>query len=296
MSKQIYQAKERQIDMTDEIILISQLRKCLQQKGYVMVFDDVWKTEFWEIVKHALPCNDRGSRIIIITRSDLIGVSCKESLSDQVPKLQPLSEDKGLGIVLWKGISIQVSGVLSQRVGEAVNEHYAITCRGKSSWCWFINRAGKVEPVEDAWNFKYGSKKNGMDLCASLQNMVQLKGYDGEGLHFEEGGFQKLKRLTLKNLNRLKMVEIDRGSLPVLEQLQIGPCPQMKVPSGIQHLKSLKFLDFYEMQREFVLHLQPNRGKDYWKVNKVITICFSYKIKGEQYQIYKLGEYLWIAI
>jgi disease resistance protein RPM1 len=45
-------------------------------------------------VKHALPCNDRGSRIIISTRSDLIGVSCKESLYDQVYKLQPLSQDK----------------------------------------------------------------------------------------------------------------------------------------------------------------------------------------------------------
>jgi disease resistance protein RPM1 len=97
MARQIYQAKETapgQIDMIDEIKLITQLRKCLQQKRYVVVFDDVWKTEFWEIVKHALPCNDRGSRIIITTCSDLIGVSCKESLSDQVHKLQPLSQDK----------------------------------------------------------------------------------------------------------------------------------------------------------------------------------------------------------
>jgi disease resistance protein RPM1 len=49
MTKQIYQAKEiapGQIDMTNEITLISQLRKCLQQKRYVVVFDDVWKTEF----------------------------------------------------------------------------------------------------------------------------------------------------------------------------------------------------------------------------------------------------------
>jgi disease resistance protein RPM1 len=87
------------------------------------------------------------------------------------------------------------------------------------------------------------------------------------------------------------MVEIDRGSLPILEQLEIGPCPQMKeVPSGIQHLKNLKILDFYEMHREFVLHLQPDRGKDYWEVKKVTTIRFIYRIKGECYQIYKLGE------
>jgi disease resistance protein RPM1 len=49
MTKQIYQAREtalRQIDMMDEITLISQLRKYLQQKRYVVVFDDVWKIEF----------------------------------------------------------------------------------------------------------------------------------------------------------------------------------------------------------------------------------------------------------
>jgi disease resistance protein RPM1 len=45
-------------------------------------------------VKHALPYNDRGSMIIITTCSDLIGVSCKESLFNQVHKLQPLSQDK----------------------------------------------------------------------------------------------------------------------------------------------------------------------------------------------------------
>jgi disease resistance protein RPM1 len=97
ITKQVYCEQEMalgQIDMMDEITLISQLRKYLQQKRYVVVFDDVWKIEFWEIVKHALPRNDRGSRIIITTRSDLVGVSCKESLFDQVHKLQPLSQDK----------------------------------------------------------------------------------------------------------------------------------------------------------------------------------------------------------
>ncbi|KAE7996012.1 hypothetical protein FH972_000761 [Carpinus fangiana] len=115
--------------------------------------------------------------------------------------------------------------------------------------------------------------------------------YNGEQLHFEEGGFRKLKKLTLRELKTLKMVEIDKGSLPNLVQLDIGPCPLMKeVPAGIQHLKSLKILDFYEMHREFVLRIQPDRGEDYWKVKKVTTIRLMYRIKGERYQIYQLGD------
>ena len=73
--------------------------------------------------------------------------------------------------------------------------------------------------------------------------------YDGKQLHFEEGSFRKLKRLTFRELKTLKMVRIDKGPLPGLEQLEIGPCSHMKeVPIGIQYLKSLKILDFYEMQ------------------------------------------------
>jgi len=140
----------------------------------------------------------------------------------------------------------------------------------------------------------FSSLKEGSLSCVqALPNLVTLflnHAYDGEQLHFEEGGFQKLKKLTLRELKRLKMVEIDKGSLPVLEQLEIGPCPQMKeVPSRIHYLKSLKILNFYEMQREFVIRMLPNTGEDYWKVKKVTTIYLSYRIKGERYQIYKLG-------
>jgi disease resistance protein RPM1 len=137
-------------------------------------------------------------------------------------------------------------------------------------------------------------KEDPLSCVQALPNLITLSlnhAYDGEQLHFKEGSFQKLKRLTLKELKELKMVEIDRGSLPGLEQLEIGPCPQMKeVPYGIHHLNSLKILDFYEMQREFVLRMQPDTCKDYWKVKKVSTIRLKYRIKGERYQIYKLDD------
>jgi disease resistance protein RPM1 len=107
----------------------------------------------------------------------------------------------------------------------------------------------------------------------------------------EKGKFGRLKRLTLRDMKKLKMVEIDKGSLSSLEQLELGPCSQMKeLPSRIQHHESLKLINFYEMQREFVLCIQPDGGEDYWKVQKVTTICLRYRIKGEQYQIYKLGD------
>jgi disease resistance protein RPM1 len=690
MIDQIYQGKEialEQIDMTDEITLITQLRKFLQQKRYVVVFDDVWKTEFWEIVKHALPFNDRGSRIIITTRSDLIGAFCKESFSDHVHKLQPLPQDKAWELfcrkAFWSEFQgccpkelvkmsmdivrkceglplaiVAIGGLLStkekvplewKKLHDSLNSelecnphltnitkilslsYHDLPCYLKSCylyfgifpedysivgerllWLWVAEgfiKGKKGKPLEDIANeylmeliqrnlvqvsfgeidyeanekyrihdllhetilskarelnffqvleaddttshgisrclsihdaredvfetseysrvrsvflfninempnsfivklfkkfkllkvldfedapidylpqevgnlfhLKYLSLRRtkvkilpksvgklynlqtlnvvetavrelpieifrlyklrqilahshdfeikssfysvrgvkvhewvgclnelqelsiieanhhgvglfeelgklsqlrklgisnmtaerGRALCDTIQKMVHLNvlavgsisedeiidlesisspppflkhiyligrlkklpnwipelqnlvalglfyssleeyplscvqalpnlitlslnnAYDGEQLHFEVGSFRKLKKLTLREMEKLKMVKIDKGSLPGLEQLEIGPCPQMKeVPSGIQHLESLKIINFYEMQREFVLRMQPDGGEDYWKVKKVTTIRLKYRIKGERYQIYKLGD------
>ncbi|KAM3694181.1 hypothetical protein ACJW31_07G040800 [Castanea mollissima] len=688
MTKHIYQAKNErapgEIYILDEIMLISQLREYLQQKKYVVVFDDVWKTEFWEVVKHALPCNDRGSRIIITTRCDHIGASCKESSSDQVHKLEPLSQEmawklfcrkafqsefqgccprelvrlsldivrkcEGLPLALvaiggllstkekvpleWKKLHNSLTselqsnphltsitkilslsyhdlpyylkscflyfgifpedysitdsrlfrlwiadgfikakkGITLEEVAEEnltelihrnlvqvtindyeVRKKYRIhdllheiilSKAGELNFCQILEaddssfigksrclsihdgrehvletitysqvrsiflfnineltksfmiklfkkfRLLRVLDFEDApidclpkevgklFHLKYLSLRNtkvkilpkslgklqnlqtlniletpvrelpiaifrlyklrhllahyydleiasslnslqgvkihdglgclkdlqtltlveanhqefglikelgklrqlrtlgisnmtaenGRDLCASLKNMQHLKllvvssisedeildlqslssppqfleqliirgqlekfpnwipelqnlvtlglyfsrlmedplkciqtlpnlinlilnqGYDGEQLHFKEGGFQKLKKLTLRNLVKLKMVKIDRRALPHLEQLEIGPCLQLKeVPSGIQHLKNLTTLDFLELCREFALSIQPDGGQDYWKIKTITTVRFKYRIKGELYQMYKLG-------
>uniref|UniRef100_A0A2N9F6C4 NB-ARC domain-containing protein n=1 Tax=Fagus sylvatica TaxID=28930 RepID=A0A2N9F6C4_FAGSY len=98
-------------------------------------------------------------------------------------------------------------------------------------------------------------------VLQALPNLMDVwlhDGYEGEQLHIEGGGFQKLKSLGLRNLRGLNRLIIDEGSLPLLEKLRIGHCPLLKeVPSGIHHLKSLKHLQFYDMPREFVLSLQP---------------------------------------
>ncbi|KAL0000476.1 hypothetical protein SO802_014257 [Lithocarpus litseifolius] len=117
-----------------------------------------------------------------------------------------------------------------------------------------------------------------LKVIQALPNLMEIRlydGYKGEQLHIEGGGFQKLKLLGLRNLRRLNRLIIDKGDLPLLVKLRIGPCPQLKeMPSGIQNLKSLKFLDFYEMLTELVLSLQPDEGLDFWKVKHVPFVVF----------------------
>ena len=130
-----------------------------------------------------------------------------------------------------------------------------------------------------------------LQALSNLMDLLLYDGYRGEQLHIEGGGFQKLKFLGLRNLGGLNMLIIDKDALPLLEILEIGPSPRLKkVPTGIQHLKSLKKLQFYEMPTEFVLSMQPAEGPEFWKVKHIPSVHFLNRIQGERYKIHKLGD------
>ncbi|XP_034690542.1 disease resistance protein RPM1-like [Vitis riparia] len=94
MSMKFYQARKEPvpegINTMDESSLMTLTRQYLQDKRYVVVFDDVWKLDFWGFIKYVLPENKKGSRIIITTRNDEVASCCKESSFDYIHKLQPL--------------------------------------------------------------------------------------------------------------------------------------------------------------------------------------------------------------
>ncbi|PON47577.1 LRR domain containing protein [Parasponia andersonii] len=107
----------------------------------------------------------------------------------------------------------------------------------------------------------------------NLEILWLNQAYDGEKLHFKEGGFWKLKELELRKLNGLKVVNIDRRSLPLLEVLMIRPTPLLEAWSfEIRHLKNLKSFHIFEIPREFVLGMQPNGDPNYWKIMHVKSV------------------------
>ncbi|KAF7150901.1 hypothetical protein RHSIM_Rhsim02G0079100 [Rhododendron simsii] len=112
----------------------------------------------------------------------------------------------------------------------------------------------------------------------ALPNLIELifyQWYDGEQLYFDVGGFPKLKRLTLQDLGRLNSVIIEEGGLPVLEDLVIRECPQLKeVPSGIRNLTKLKSLLIIGMPTEFYDRMRPDKGQDYWVIQHIPIVKF----------------------
>ena len=122
------------------------------------------------------------------------------------------------------------------------------------------------------------------NLPTLLVLRISCQAYNGEQLHFKIGGFLKLKELYLHHLNILHSLMIDEGALSLLEILSIGPCLKLKeVPSGIQHLRNLKMLEFFDMPKEFEESLDPDQGPHYWLIEFVPVIYLHHKVRTGYY-------------
>ncbi|XP_073308004.1 disease resistance protein RPM1-like [Primulina huaijiensis] len=68
--------------------LKAMVKDFLRQRKFLLVFDDVWSAEAWEGIKHVLPDEEQGSRVIITTRF-------RDTVENDayVYELDPLSEE-----------------------------------------------------------------------------------------------------------------------------------------------------------------------------------------------------------
>ncbi|KEH32914.1 putative P-loop containing nucleoside triphosphate hydrolase, leucine-rich repeat domain, L [Medicago truncatula] len=122
-------------------------------------------------------------------------------------------------------------------------------------------------------------KDDPMQSLKNLPNLLKLSvwddAYDGEILHFQNGGFQKLKELILSYLNRPNSILIEKGALISLEYIRLEKILQLKeVPSGIKHLDKLKIFELSDMPDKFVNSIEPDKGHSYWIIKHVPLVFF----------------------
>ncbi|GMP82901.1 hypothetical protein CsSME_00037012 [Camellia sinensis var. sinensis] len=104
------------LDRMEEIQLINKLRNHLQQKRYVVVFDDVWSINAWESVKFALPDCCCGSRIIFTTRIGDVAASIETA--SHVYHLHPLPEEEAWTLFCNKTFRGKNRGVCPKELEE----------------------------------------------------------------------------------------------------------------------------------------------------------------------------------
>ncbi|XP_047180842.1 disease resistance protein RPM1-like [Vigna umbellata] len=112
------------------------------------------------------------------------------------------------------------------------------------------------------------------DPLESLKDMPSLlvlslsHAYEGQTLHFQSGGFKKLRKLNLEHLWNLNSILIDETALQALEYFELTCLDDLRtVPDGIQHLNKLKFVRVPYMPTQFVEEID-RIGKDKpWRIN-----------------------------
>ncbi|KAL4185737.1 hypothetical protein AMTRI_Chr10g232190 [Amborella trichopoda] len=72
--------------------LMRVLSNHLQERRYLVVFDDIWKTDAWESIEAALPDRKNGSRVVITTRIE--PVASLIASMDSVHYLKPLPKEE----------------------------------------------------------------------------------------------------------------------------------------------------------------------------------------------------------
>ncbi|GAU48389.1 hypothetical protein TSUD_118150 [Trifolium subterraneum] len=130
-----------------------------------------------------------------------------------------------------------------------------------------------------------------LDSLKKLPNLLRLNLWDnafsGESLHFQVGGFPKLKEVDLTRLDRLSSITIDKKALQGLQHFRFKNNPQLKVlPQDLQNLKNLQFLGFAEMPAELVDSIEQG-GPCHWIINHIPLVQIRQN-EGSKFHDYKL--------
>ncbi|CAI8596678.1 unnamed protein product [Vicia faba] len=112
----------RDISQMDRGSLTKEVRNYLQQKRYIVMFDDVWDVHFWDAIKFAVIDNKNGSRIFITTRNLEVVMSCKESSFVELLELQPLTQEQSLELFNKKAFQFDYGGCCPKELNDIACE------------------------------------------------------------------------------------------------------------------------------------------------------------------------------
>ncbi|PQQ03810.1 putative disease resistance protein [Prunus yedoensis var. nudiflora] len=106
------------------------------------------------------------------------------------------------------------------------------------------------------------------DPMPELEKLSNLKllcfysnSYTGNKMLCSAGGFPRLVVLKLWNLEKLEVWHVEEKAMQSLRELEIRSCTNLKVPSGLRHLKSLIELKLTNMPEGFTATIAQTKAQ-----------------------------------
>ncbi|KAF7852280.1 hypothetical protein BT93_L4574 [Corymbia citriodora subsp. variegata] len=135
------------------------------------------------------------------------------------------------------------------------------------------------------------------DILSSLGELPELvelelhRAYSGRQLYFKHGNFPKLKILLLDELEGLRSMNLEEGTLQSLEKLTISRCQWLeRLPSGIEHIHAIRKLTFFDMSREFYDIVRAEHEKDDYHIFKDIPEVYFTRWRAGHWKTHPLVQ------
>ncbi|KAM3259530.1 hypothetical protein ACQJBY_051029 [Aegilops geniculata] len=152
--------------------LIADIRTHLQDKRYLIVIDDVWATQTWDIIDRALPAGNLCSGILITTEDDDVALKCCGYDSKYVLTMKPLGHDDSSKLFFRTvfGPQYECPPELSEVGDSIIRKCAGLPLAMVTVSSLLVNHMGKTEQ----WDYVNKSLGYGLKTNLSSEGMKQV--------------------------------------------------------------------------------------------------------------------------
>jgi disease resistance protein RPM1 len=293
------------------------IKNLLLRSRYLIVLDDVWQVNVWDVVKLALPNNNRGSRVILTTRKRDIALYSRAELGKDFP-LQFLPEQEAWSLFCRKTFQgnscpphleevcrkilklcgglplaiVAISGALATRERSNIEE-WQIVCRSFGSE---IKGNDKLEDMKKVLSLSFNELPYYLKSCLlylsvfpefhAIEHMRLIRLWIAEGFVNGEDG-KTLEEVADSYLKEL----LNRSFLQVVEKTSDGRMKTCRMHDLLREIVNYKSRD-----QNFATIAKEQDMEWTEQVRRLSVIYSLHNVLKQNKTIFKLRSLLMFAL
>ncbi|KAF8389433.1 hypothetical protein HHK36_026128 [Tetracentron sinense] len=237
--------------MTEEE-LVEKLYAILEKKRYLVVLDDIWSKEAWDMLKPAFPIGRKGSKLLLTTRNKEVVLHADPRSIIHEPRL--LTKEESLELLCKKAFPVGKMGSAGRAKTCRLHDLMRDLCISKGREENFLEiflRRGNMDVGDSSSSAAIAASKPRARAIHFGHNHVE---HENEHLRslllFEEPKDSKLKS-ACKKFKLLRVLHLDDVTVKMSLPKEIGDLIHLRylrlsgvvnIPTSVRNLRSLQIL------------------------------------------------------